>query len=148
KYTSEKEAGQIYVPFVNWTLYVAIVGLVIGFRSSSNLASAYGLAVTGTLAIDTLLAFVVIRSMWGKPLWLVVLGAAGFLMVELAFFTANLPKIPHGGWFPLAAGSVVFTVLMTWRRGRQLMAARLREDRVSLRQFLNEMVSNPPLRVP
>jgi KUP system potassium uptake protein len=148
RHTSEREIGQIYVPFVNWALYVAIVALVVGFGSSSNLASAYGIAVTGTLAIDTILAFVVVRLLWKKPLWMVLLGAAGFLVVDLAFLSANLTKIVHGGWFPLAVGAVTFTLLMTWRRGRTIVADRMRASEMPLEHLLHRVSSLARVRVP
>ena len=121
RHTSEHEVGQIYVPAVNWGIAVAVVALVVGFGSSQQLASAYGIAVTGTLAIDTILFFVVVRVLWHKPLWLAIAGAAAFLVVDLAFFAANLTKVLHGGWFPLLIAACVFTVLTTWQRGRELV---------------------------
>jgi KUP system potassium uptake protein len=150
RHTSAREIGQIYVPAVNWGLFVAIVGLVVGFGSSSALASAYGIAVTGTLAIDTILFFVVVRTLWRKPLWLVIAGAAGFLTVDLAFFAANTTKILHGGWFPLAMGWMIFVVLMTWRRGRDIVTRNRIEEEGSLRGFVRELASSPdpPVRVP
>ena len=147
RHTSAQEIGQVYVPVVNWALCIAIVGLVLGFRSSSNLASAYGIAVTGTLAIDTILAFVVVRTMWRKPLPLVLAGAAFFLTVDLAFFAANTTKILHGGWFPLAIAAIVFTSLTTWRRGRALVTQRMKEDEQPLEQFLARCAAEPPTRV-
>jgi KUP system potassium uptake protein len=145
---TSREEGQIYVPVVNWLLFVAIVGLVLGFRSSSNLAAAYGIAVTGTLAIDTVLAFVVVRLVWKKSWPLVILGAGGFLFVDLSFFAGNVSKIPHGGWFPLLIGALVFGLLMTWRRGRITLADRTREDGLQLRLFINRMIDERPLRIP
>jgi KUP system potassium uptake protein len=136
RHTSASEMGQVYVPAINWLLFVAVVALVVGFRSSSNLASAYGIAVTATLAIDTVLAFVVIRKMWNKPLWLTLAGAAGFLAVDLAFFAANTTKILHGGWFPIAMGVVVFTLLSTWWRGRRLALQRLAAREMPLDRFI------------
>ncbi len=124
---------------------------MVGFGSSSALADAYGIAVTGTLAIDTVLAFVVVRALWHRPLWLAIGGAAAFLTVDLAFFAANVPKIPTGGWFPLAVGLVVFAVLMTWRRGREVVSAGGGEDEEGpLLDFVKEIEAsdNPPTRVP
>ncbi len=106
RHTSHQEVGQVYVPAVNWGIFVAVVALVVGFGSSAALASAYGIAVTGTLAIDTLLFFVVVRHLWHKPLWLSVAGATLFLVVDLTFFSANLTKVLHGGWFPLSIALV------------------------------------------
>ena len=110
--------GQIYVPAVNRLLYIAVVGLVIGFGSAAALASAYGIAVTGTFVTTTILFFVVVRVLWKKPLWIVLPGAAAFLVMDLAFFTANLTKVVTGGWFPLAVALIIFTLLSTWQRGR------------------------------
>ena len=124
---------------MNWFLFVAVFALVIGFRSSSNLAAAYGIAVTGTLAIDTVLAFVVVRMLWKKPLWLVLVGATAFLTVDLGFFAANLTKIVHGGWFPLVIAALVFTTLTTWRRGRQEVAQRMRSVEKPLSDFMAKL---------
>ena len=119
----------MFVPAVNRTLMVAVAGLVIGFGSSAALAAAYGIAVTGTLAIDTILFFVVVRTLWGRPLWLAIAGAAAFLVVDLSFLAANLSKIFHGGWFPLLVALVIFTILITWStvgRSSPATAARTR----------------------
>jgi KUP system potassium uptake protein len=148
KHTSGHHEGQIYIPSVNWILYVAIVGLVLGFQSSSNLASAYGIAVTATLAIDTVLAFVVVKRLWHRSMLLSIVGAALFLTVDLAFFAANVPKILHGGWFPLVIGVVVFTLLSTWWRGRQVALRALAARETPLSKFLRYLDDNPPLRVP
>jgi KUP system potassium uptake protein len=113
RHTSDREQGQIYVPAVNWFLFVAVLGLVVGFGSSTALASAYGIAVTGTLTITTVLFFVIVRTQWHGPLWLMVAGLAFFLLIELAFFSANLTKVLSGGWFPLVVGVVLSIVLMT-----------------------------------
>jgi len=149
RHTSRHEAGQIYVPVVNWGLFVAIVALVVGFGSSTALASAYGIAVTGTLAIDTILFFVVVRMLWHKPLWLVVLGLAGFLLVDLAFFAANLTKVISGGWFPLVIAALVFGVLMTWRRGRDVVSRKRHAEEGPLLDFVLELetLDQPPVRV-
>jgi KUP system potassium uptake protein len=149
RHTSEAE-GQIYVPAVNGLLFVAVVALVVGFGSSAGLASAYGIAVTGTLAIDTILFFVVVRMLWRKPLWLVLSGAGAFLFVDLAFFGANLPKVAEGGWFPLVLAAVIFTLLTTWRRGRELVSAKRARAEGLLRDFVEEVrATDPPVhRVP
>jgi KUP system potassium uptake protein len=133
---------------VNWGLYVAIVGLVLGFRSSSHLASAYGIAVTATLAIDTILAFVVVRVVWKKPKWLAISGAAAFLVVDLAFFAANTTKILHGGWFPIAMALVAFTLLSTWRKGRRIALKKMAEEDVVTGDFFQRLAMDPPHRVP
>jgi KUP system potassium uptake protein len=150
RHTSDREIGQIYVPAINWGLFVAIVALVIGFGSSTALASAYGIAVTGTLAIDTVLFFVVVRVLWAKPLWVVIAGSAAFLFVDLAFFGANIPKVVKGGWVPLVIALGVFVVLMTWRRGRELVTRERVEEEGSLRDFVLGLAAsdNPPVRVP
>jgi KUP system potassium uptake protein len=143
RHTSEAE-GQIYAPAINGLLYVAVVALVVGFGSSAGLASAYGIAVTGTLAIDTILFFVVVRMLWREPLWLVLSGAAAFLIVDLAFFSANLPKVVEGGWFPLLLALVVFTLLTTWQRGRALVTAKRAEAEGLLRDFVEEVRTMQP----
>lgn len=135
-HTSGHEQGQIYVPFTNWTLYLAVIALVIGFKSSSNLAAAYGIAVTGTMLIDTILLAFVMVLMW-RWHWLVVgVVALGFISVDIAFFAANAIKIPDGGWFPIVMGLVSFTVLTTWRRGRQLVAQEMRKQSIPMDDFL------------
>jgi KUP system potassium uptake protein len=149
RHTSEHEAGQVYVPAVNWGIMVAVLALVIGFGSSQKLASAYGIAVTGTLAIDTILFFVVVRVLWHKPLWVAIAGAAAFLVVDLAFFTANLTKVLHGGWFPLLIAAIVFTVLATWQRGRVLVTERRTEEEGPLRDFIRDVhAMSPPVYRP
>jgi KUP system potassium uptake protein len=146
RHTSDEEEGQVYAPGVNRVLFLGVAALVVGFGSSQNLASAYGIAVTGTLAIDTLLFFVVVRMLWRKPTWLTALGAAAFLTVDLAFFAANVPKIVHGGWFPLTIALVVFTVLITWQRGRAIVTRNRVEEEGPLRRFVEEVrVSDPPV---
>ena len=148
RHTSSRVMGQIYVPAVNWFLLVAVIALVLGFRSLSALASAYGIAVTGTFATNTLLAFVLFHVVWRKPLWMTIAGAAVFLTIELTFFAANLTKIVSGGWLPLVVGAAAFTVLTTWRRGRSILARATREDRVQLRRYINRLIDDPPVRVP
>jgi KUP system potassium uptake protein len=142
--------GQVYVPAVNWLLYLAVVGLVVGFGSAAHLASAYGIAVTGTFATTTVLFFVVVRMAWKKPLWIVLPGAAAFLTVDLAFFAANLTKVLSGGWFPLAIALVIFTLLSTWQRGRGLVTAKRSQAEGQLTGFVEEVKAmDPPLhRVP
>jgi KUP system potassium uptake protein len=145
RHTSEEE-GQVYVPAVNALLFVAVLALVVGFGSSMALASAYGIAVTGTLAIDTILFFVVVRALWHRPLWLAIGGAAAFLVVDLAYFAANIPKVVHGGWFPLALALVVFTLLTTWQRGRRLVTAQRARTDGRLADFVEEVrTTDPPV---
>jgi KUP system potassium uptake protein len=148
-HTSEREIGQVYAPAVNGMLYVAVVALVVGFGSSAALAAAYGIAVTGTLAIDTILFFVVVRALWGKPWWMVAGGLIGFLTVDLAFLGANVPKIVHGGWFPLMIGAVLFTVLTTWQRGREIVSANRTKEEGPLQKFVDYLHEvDPPLYRP
>ena len=135
-HTSGKEEGQIYVPFTNWTLYLAVVALVLGFKSSSNLAAAYGIAVTGTMMIDTILVAFVMVLMWRWNLILVAVVAGLLLTVDMAFFAANALKIPEGGWFPIAMGLVSFTVLTTWRRGRRLVSQEMAKQSIPMEDFL------------
>jgi KUP system potassium uptake protein len=149
-HTSEHTAGQIYVPWINWVLMVAVLALVFAFQTSTALAYAYGMAVTATITITTLLFFYIVRHQWGKPLWLVAIGAGAFLVVDLLFLAANLTKIAHGAWLPLLIGITVFTVLTTWQRGRRLVTARREDAEGSLRAFVDELHERrPPLqRVP
>jgi KUP system potassium uptake protein len=148
KHTSKKIIGQIYIPIVNWFLLAAVIVLVLTFRSPTGLANAYGIALSAIFATNTLLAFVVFRVLWRKPLKLVIPAAAGFLFVELTFFAANLTKLFSGGWFPLVVGGVFFTILTTWHRGRLILAKAMREGRVPLRRYINRMIDDPPNRIP
>jgi len=148
RHTSKRIMGQIYIPVVNWLLCAAVIVLVFTFRSPTGLANAYGIALSAIFATNTLLAFVVFRTLWRKPLKLVVPGAALFLFVELTFFAANLTKILSGGWFPLVVGAIFFTILTTWHRGRITLGRAMREGRVSLRRYINRMIDEPPNRIP
>jgi len=148
QHTSEREIGQVYLPAINMALLAAIIALVLGFRTSSNLAAAYGIAVTGTMAIDTVLAVVVAHHLWGWGWLRSALVAVFFLTIDLAFFSANVVKIPQGGWFPLAVAVMVFTLLVTWKRGRILLLERMRASTIALEPFLQSIVAHPPLRVP
>jgi KUP system potassium uptake protein len=149
-HTSEEQIGQIYVPWINWALLAAVLALVFTFKTSTALAYAYGVAVTGTITITTLLFFYVVRSQWGRPLWLVAAVAAPLLAVDLLFFAANIIKLPYGGWLPIAVAIVVFTVLTTWQRGRELVTRQRVHDEGSLREFVVELHDRKPplLRVP
>ena len=138
-HTSASEEGQIYIPFINWVLFVAVIGLVLGFRSSSALAAAYGVAVTGTMLIDSLLLAVVMFLSWQWNRGLMLAAAALFIVVDVAFFTSNALKIPHGGWFPLVIGLMIFTLLITWRNGRRLLVAQLRREALPIDVFLQAM---------
>ena len=150
RHTSEHEIGQVYSPAINWTLYVAVIALVVGFGSSAALASAYGVAVTGTFILNTVLFLAVARVLWRKPKRLIALGAAVFLTVEVAFFAANLTKVVHGGWLPLFIGFTVFTVLMTWRRGREIVTDNRSRQEGELSKFVDLVHrAQPPVqRVP
>ncbi|MDX6626055.1 MAG: system potassium uptake protein [Solirubrobacterales bacterium] len=150
RHTSAREIGQVYVPAVNWFLLAAVIALVVGFGSSTKLASAYGIAVTGTITADTLLFFVVVGSLWRKPRWLAVLGAVVFLTIDLAFLGANLTKAAHGGWFPLTVAIVVYTVFSTWKRGSERIHEQRISEEGSLRSFVEELraMDPPAVRVP
>ncbi|MGH8669153.1 MAG: potassium transporter Kup, partial [Burkholderiales bacterium] len=147
-HTSARESGQIYMPGVNWLLCAAVVVAVVGFGSSSRLAGAYGVAVTATMLVDTLLTFFVIRYRWNYPLALCLLATGFFVLIDLAFLSATLLKIADGGWFPLVLGACVFAVMSTWRRGREALFARLRAASVPLEPFLKSLFTDPPQRVP
>jgi KUP system potassium uptake protein len=144
RHTSRREIGQVYVPAVNWGIFAAVAALVIGFGSSTGLASAYGIAVTGTLAIDTILFFFVVRVLWGRPLWQVLAGGAAFLLVDLTFFAANITKVLHGGWFPLLIALIVFVVLTSWQRGRELATGNRTEQEGPLRAYIEELHDMDP----
>jgi KUP system potassium uptake protein len=144
RHTSRHEVGQVYAPAVNWGIFVAVVALVLGFRSSQHLASAYGIAVTGTLAIDTILFFVVVRVVFKRSLRVAVGGCALFLLVDLTYFAANLPKVAHGGWFPLLIAVVIFAVLTTWQRGREIVTRNRDELEGPLRAFVDEVHALDP----
>lgn len=148
-HTSPREIGQVYIGSVNYALMVGCVALVIAFGSSSNLAAAYGVAVTTTMMITTLLLYKVIRTRWNWPAWPAALMIVAFLVVDLAFFSANIVKIPAGGWVPLVIATVVFTVMVVWRRGRSTLAVQLREhEPLELERFIGSITEHPQLRVP
>lgn len=144
KHTSGEAKGQIYVPFTNLTLYLGVMALVFGFQSSSNLASAYGVAVTGTMTIDTILIVFVMLYLWHWRWPIAALVAGGFLIVDLGFFSANIIKIPQGGWFPLAMGLLSFTVLTTWKRGRGLVFQEMAKHSLPLESFLQAISDRIP----
>ncbi|MEY2800821.1 MAG: hypothetical protein RL513_405 [Pseudomonadota bacterium] len=147
QHTSVRDTGQIYIPFVNWGLFVAIVLAVVMFRSSSNLAAAYGIAVTLDMLITTTLTFFVIRHAWKYPLWLCV-GATGiFFLIDIAFFASNLLKLIDGGWFPLLIGGAIFALMMTWKAGRNILNDKLKTDAIDLKSFLEAVFVSPPTRV-
>lgn len=147
KFTSEHEKGQIYIPNINWLLLIAVLALVLGFKTSSNLAAAYGIAVTLTMLIDTILAVVVVRALWQWNWFQAGVFLALFMIVDLAFFSANLSKIADGGWFPLLLGLGVFTLFSTWQRGRALLYKKLRQDSIPLDAFLKSLDYGGPQRV-
>lgn len=147
RHTSVHDTGQIYIPFVNWGLFTAIVLAVVMFKSSSNLAAAYGIAVTLDMLITTVLTFFVIRYGWKYPLALCVAATGWFFVVDLAFFSSNLLKLFAGGWFPLLIGGVVFTLMMTWKQGRALMARAQQAEAIELDSFLEAVFMAPPVRV-
>jgi len=150
RHTSEREIGQIYVPATNLSLFVAVVAIIIAFGSSAALASAYGVAVTGTFILNTILFLAVARLLWHKPKRLIALGAAVFLTVEVAFFAANLTKVAHGGWLPLAIAFTGFTVLKTWRKGRDIVTVNRSREEGPLRDFVDKLDArdHPVQRVP
>ncbi|WP_120075716.1 potassium transporter Kup [Aurantiacibacter odishensis] len=135
RHTSDEHSGQIYIPVINWALMVAVILLVLTFQNSSNLASAYGIAVTGAVTIDTLLMAVLFIGVWKWPKWLAIPVVLLFLIVDGAYFAANLTKVPDGGWFPLLVGGIAFTLLTTWAKGRQLMRQRMTEAGLPLDIF-------------
>jgi KUP system potassium uptake protein len=134
--TSEEAIGQVYVPQINWLLMICVIGLVLSFRSSDALASAYGIAVVSTMLITTALLAIVARRLWNWSLALTIGVIGFFLVVDLAFFAANVVKIPDGGWFPLLVGAIAFTLMSTWRRGRQIILERMSEDNLPLDRFI------------
>jgi KUP system potassium uptake protein len=147
-HTSEREIGQVYIPAVNGAQLIAVLLAVVGFGSSEKLAAAYGIAVTATMLATTVLTYFVIRYRWGMNLWL-CLGATGFfLAIDAAFFSANVLKLLHGGWFPLLLGAMLFTLMLTWKRGRQLVFDNLQKHAIPLDAFLESLFIAPPHRVP
>jgi KUP system potassium uptake protein len=147
RHTSYTAYGQIYIPWVNWLLGVSCVALVLGFRSSGGLAAAYGIAVTGTMTITTLLFHRVMRDRWRWRRWQALPLTLLFLTVDLAFLTANVVKIEKGGWLPLAVGAAVFLLMSTWKQGRELLGERLRGSGMPLDEFLVELERDPPQRI-
>jgi len=146
-HTSVRDTGQIYVPFINWSLFVFIVLAVMLFKSSSNLATAYGIAVTLDMTITTVMTFFVIRYGWNYPLALCIAATGCFFVVDVTFFMSNALKLMSGGWFPLLIGSGMFTLMLTWKQGRKLMSDRLRDDAIELKGFLDAVFISPPTRV-
>lgn len=147
QHTSSAEEGQIYISVVNWSLMVGVILLVIGFKSSGALAAAYGVAVTGTMLIDTLLIAAVALLLWKSPRWLAIPLLLCFLVVDVLFFAANIPKIAQGGAFPVVAGAALFLLMTTWKRGRELLVDRLDETSLPLPMFVSSIALQPPHRV-
>jgi KUP system potassium uptake protein len=148
KHTSVRDTGQIYVPFVNWGLFIFIVLAVALFKTSSNLATAYGIAVTMDMTITTVMTFFVIRYGWKYPLALCLLATGFFFVIDVTFFLSNMLKLVAGGWFPLLIGMGMFTLMVTWQQGRKLVSERLRDEAIDLKSFLDAVFISPPTRVP
>ena len=146
-HTSIRDTGQIYIPAVNWLLLVGVIGAVGLFGSSTALAAAYGISVSLVMVITTILTFFVVRFGWGYPLWLCVAASGFFLVVDLAFFASNSLKIVQGGWFPLVLAGGLYTVMSTWKQGRQLLNQKMHTDAIDLPSFLNAVFVSPPVRV-
>jgi KUP system potassium uptake protein len=147
-YTSARIIGQIYVPVVNWGLMIACIALVLGFRTSSNLAAAYGVAITTTMLITTILFYIVAHRRWRWPSAVALPIAAFFITIDLAFFGANMLKVAHGGWFPLLTSALILFLMLTWRKGRRILRSRLSEICIPLDDFLPELKSQSIRRVP
>ena len=147
-HTSVRDIGQIYVPFINWMLFGFVVVAVVMFGSSSKLAGAYGVAVTIDMTITTVMTFFVIRYGWKYPLALCVAATGFFFVIDVTFLASNLLKVAAGGWFPLTIGVWMFTLMLTWKQGRQLLSNKLREDAIELKGFLEAVFLSPPVRVP
>jgi KUP system potassium uptake protein len=147
-HTSREMSGQIFVPWVNSFLLVMVLVAVIGFRSSDSLSAAYGIAVTGTMTITTVLALFVARHQWRWSMPVVIIAGTLLLIIDMSFFTANLIKVEYGGWFPLVLGLAVFIVMTTWRRGRELVVREIKQGGLALVPFIENITEHPPLRVP
>ncbi len=148
RHTSSRQIGQIYIPAINWTLMAATIGLVLGFGSSDHLAAAYGVAVTTTMVITTLLFAFITHEKWHWPLWATLGLMTSFLAADIPFFGANVIKVDHGGWFPLLIAVIVFTLASTWKRGREILYERLREGMLPIDEFIADIQAHPPIRVP
>jgi KUP system potassium uptake protein len=148
RHTSAREIGQVYVPAVNWILFAGVLALMLGFRSSQRLATAYGVAVTGTFLITTMLFLVVARSQWRWPMWKLVLIVVVLGGAEITYFAANLTKVVHGGWLPLLIAMLVFTIMTTWQRGRELVTARRMAKEGPLPEFVARLRETDVIRVP
>lgn len=147
-HTSSREIGQIYVPAVNWAMFIGVIWLVLTFKSSSNLAAAYGIAVTATMVITTVLAYEVARQKWNWSLLKASSIFGTFFIIDMAFFSANIRKITHGGWVPLVIGAVIYLLMTTWQKGRQILFRRLKERSMPIEDFCLKLLREPPFRVP
>ncbi len=147
-HTSSREIGQIYIPALNWCLFIGVIWLVLTFQTSSNLAAAYGIAVTGTMVITTILAYEVAREKWNWSVSKAVSIFGLFLIMDLAFFAANALKIAHGGWVPLAIGFVIYMLMTTWHKGRRILFEHLKTRSMSIEDFCQKLLQEPPIRVP
>lgn len=145
-HTSKKEIGQIYIPFVNWLLFIGVLWLIVTFKSSSNLAAAYGIAVTAATTMTTLLAFEVARVKWGWSLLKSTMIFGTFIVIDIIFFASNIHKIPHGGWVPLVVGAVVYLMMTTWQKGRQILYRRLKARSMPIEEFCLQILKDPPIR--
>jgi KUP system potassium uptake protein len=146
--TSETQAGQIYVPQVNTFLLIGVLVLIAMFQNSSNLASAYGIAVTGSMFVDTLLFFYIVRYMWKRPVWQAAAASAMFGVLDVVFITSNLLKFFHGAWLPLAMGGFLIVIMWTWNRGAQILTDKTRRDSVSLTELADILKARAPYRAP
>lgn len=146
-HTSSQEIGQIYIPSINWALFAGVIWLVITFKSSSQLAAAYGISVTGTMVITAILAFAVARERWGWGLGKALSIFGGFLVCDLVFFSANAVKIPHGGWVSLAMAGVIYILMTTWQKGRKILYRKLKERSISVEDFCQKLMQTPPIRI-
>lgn len=147
-HTSSQEIGQIYIPAVNWSLFIGVIWLVLTFKTSGNLAAAYGIAVTATMVITAILAYEVSRQKWNWSFLKAATIFGSFIVIDLAFFSANIYKIPHGGWVPLVVGAVIYLLMTTWQKGRRILYRRLKERSMPIEDFCQKLLHDPPFRVP
>ena len=146
-HTSDEETGQIYLPFINWSLFVAIVLAVVFFKTSGSLAAAYGIAVTGNMLITTILTFFVVRYAWNYPLWICAVATGIFFIIDFVFLASNLLKFIDGGWFPILIAGAIFALMVTWKEGRSMLRKKLQENSIELKGFMDSVFVNPPARV-
>ena len=146
-HTSDEETGQIYLPFINWALFVAIVLAVVFFKTSGSLAAAYGIAVTGNMLITTILTFFVVRYAWNYPLWICAVATGIFFIIDFVFLASNLLKFIEGGWFPILIAGAIFVLMVTWKEGRTMLRKKLQENSIELKGFMDSVFVHPPARV-